>query len=36
VTVEQDHVNPGRPGTCVTISLGSADVKDMQGVSAAS
>jgi signal transduction histidine kinase len=36
VTVEQDHVNPGRPGTCVTISLGSADVKNMQGVSAAS
>jgi signal transduction histidine kinase len=36
VTVEQDHVNPGRPGTCVTISLGSADVKNMQGVGAAS
>jgi signal transduction histidine kinase len=36
VIVEQDHVNPGRPGTCVTISLGSADVKNMQGVSAAS
>jgi signal transduction histidine kinase len=36
VIVEQDHVNPGRPGTCVTISLGSADVQNMQGVSAAS
>jgi signal transduction histidine kinase len=36
VTVEQDHVNPGRPGTCVTISLGSVDVGHMQGVSAAS
>jgi signal transduction histidine kinase len=36
VTVEQDHMGPGRTGTCVTISLGSADVKNMQGVSAAS
>jgi signal transduction histidine kinase len=36
VTIEQDHVTPGRPGTCVTISLGSADVENMQGVSAAS
>jgi signal transduction histidine kinase len=36
VTVEQDHVTPGRPGTCVTISLGSADVRSMQGASEAS
>jgi signal transduction histidine kinase len=36
VTVEQDHRTRGRPGTCVTISLGSAEQTGIGGVSTAS